>query len=49
MCGKIYQKSIVIVHFHCLKNTTERMSYQNIIRNKFRIYFLNKSFVRKMV
>ena len=28
MCGKIYQKCIVIVHFHCLKNTTERMSYQ---------------------
>ena len=29
----------VIVHFHCLKNTTKRMSYQNIIRNKFRIFF----------
>ena len=39
MRGKIYQKSIVIVHFHCLKNTTERMSYQNIFRNKFRIFF----------
>ena len=52
MCGKIYQKSIVIVHFHCLKTTIERMSYQNIFRNKFRIdfyFFLNKSFLRKMV
>ena len=26
-------------HFHCLKNTTERMSYQNIFCNKFRNFF----------
>ena len=48
MCGKIYQKSIVIVHFHCLKNTTERISYQNIFRNKFRIdFFFKLKFLKK--